>query len=104
MGQPVTVITKRTGKPNVVRFETNRALTGMAGEAYVAGAEIQDDRPPDVLAKRLFDHGGVKRVHVAANVITLEVEDPARVDEYVEILEDLYTYWQEGMVPEVQGS
>jgi hypothetical protein len=103
MGQPVTVITKRTGKPNVVRFETNRALTGMAGEAYVASEPIEDDRPPDVLAKRLFDHGGVKRVHVSGNVITVEVEDPARIDEYAGILEDLYTYWQEGMVPQVEG-
>lgn len=104
MGQPVTVITKRTGKPNVVRFEVNRFLTGMAGEVYVADEEILDDRPPDVLATRLFDHGGVKRVHVAGNVVTVEVEDPARIDEYVEILADLYTYWQEGMVPEVQGA
>jgi hypothetical protein len=104
MGQPVTVITKRTSKPNVVRFELNRALTSMAGEAYVVGQPIEDDRPPDVLASRFFDHGGVTRVHVAGNVVTVEVQDPARIDEFAGILEDLYTYWQEGMVPQVEGS
>ena len=101
MGQPVTVITKPTPNPSVVRFETNRTLTGMAGERYVEGQEINDDRPPDVLAQRFFEHGGVKRVHVASNVVTVELDETGVVEELAEILEDLYTHWREGMVPEV---
>ena len=52
MGQPVTVLVKPSSRPGVVRFEINRSLTGMAGERYVAGQEIADDRPSDVLAQR----------------------------------------------------
>ena len=34
MGQPVTVIEKPSSHPGVVRYETNRALTGMGHEVY----------------------------------------------------------------------
>jgi len=101
MGQPVTVITKPTPNPSVVRFETNRSLTGMAGERYVEGQEINDDRPPDVLAKRFFEHGGVKSMHVSVNVVTVQIDETGVVEELAEILEDLYTFYGEGVVPEV---
>lgn len=101
MGQPVTVLTKPTTDPSVVRFETNRSLTGMAGERYVAGQEIADDRPSDVLAQRFFEHGGVKSVHVSVNVITVVLEDGGALEGLAEIVEDLYTHYREGVVPEV---
>ena len=59
MGQPVTVVEKPMSDPDVVRFELNRSLTGMGHERYRKGDEIAGERPPDVLARRLFERGGV---------------------------------------------
>ena len=40
MGQPITVVAKPSSRSGVVRYETNRALTGMGHERYRAGDEI----------------------------------------------------------------
>jgi hypothetical protein len=100
MGQPVTVIQKATPKPEVWLFQTNRSLTGMAGERYTAGTDVVGDRPPDELARRLFERGGVRSVHVAVNVATVELEPGASPDGIAEVVEDLYTHYREGVVPE----
>jgi hypothetical protein len=100
MGQPVTVLVKPSSRPGVVRFEINRSLTGMAGERYVAGGDILDDRPVDELARRLLAEDGVEAVHVNSNVITVET---ARADAEAglrEIIEDLFLFYREGVVPE----
>ncbi len=36
MGQPITVTEKPTKRAGIVRFELNRALTGMGHEQYAA--------------------------------------------------------------------
>ena len=44
------------------------------------------DRPPDVIARRLFERGGVDRVHVNGNVITVELSrghDAAGISEII---------------------
>ena len=59
MGQFITV-TVRPGTSSSVRiFDLNRSLTGMAIERYPSIDDVKDggDRPPDVLARRLFDLG-----------------------------------------------
>ncbi len=76
MGQPVSVIEKPTGRAGVVRFETNRNLTGMGHERYKAGAPVLGHRPADVLARRLFERGGVASVHVYGGVVTVELASP----------------------------
>ena len=74
MGQPITV-TMRTGTRPATRFlEANRSITGMAIETYKTAGDATGDRPPDVLAKRLFDLGATK-VTVYSNVVTVEAPE-----------------------------
>lgn len=97
MGQRVTVIEKPSSRPGVVRFEINRILTGMGHERYRAGQLVEGDRPPDVLARRLFDRGGIDAVHINSNVITVDLDKGADTAGIVEIIGDLYTYYVPGV-------
>jgi hypothetical protein len=104
MGQPVTVVQKSTSRPDVVRFEINRSITGMDPHRYAAGDEIQGDAPPDRVAKRLFAHPGVDAVHVYSNVITVDLGDGVVPAEQLRSdIESLFIYYGEGVevvVPE----
>ena len=103
MGQHVTVIEKQSSHPGVVRYETNRALTGMGHEIYRSLDDVKADRPPDRIARVLFEHGGVQAVHVNANVITVPFDRADGQPGVKELIEDLYTYYREGVevvVPE----
>jgi hypothetical protein len=71
MGQPITVTVRAGGRPEVRFFDANRSLTGMAIETYRAGSEPDGQRPPDVLARRLFALGA-QRVTIYSNVVTVE--------------------------------
>lgn len=99
MGQQITVTKKASPRPGVVRIDINRSLTGMAHERYVAGVEITGDRPPDVLARRLFERGGVKAVHMYANVITIELGSGADDTGLEQLVGDLYIHYREGVTP-----
>jgi hypothetical protein len=99
MGQPITVIEKPTTKPGVIRFELNRSLTGMGHERYSSRASATGVRPVDELARRLFDHGGVRSVHVYSNVVTVELESGASSAGLQQVIEDLFLYYSEGVVP-----
>jgi len=98
MGQPVTVIEKPSSRAGVVRYEINRVLTGMGHEVYFSAPGPGSNRPPDVLARRLFERGGIKSVHVNGSVITISLasNDTAGIKE---IIEDLYTYYVPGVEP-----
>lgn len=97
MGQPVTVVQKPSSKPGVVRFEINRSITGMGHERYEADQEITGDRPPDVLARRLFAHGGIDRIHMNSNVITIDLGKGGDVDGLRDVIEDLFIYYRPGV-------
>jgi hypothetical protein len=97
MGQPVTVREVPSAHAGVVRFETNRALTGTGHENYAAGEEIFGNRPPDAIARRLFERGGIDRVHVNSNVITVELARGHDAEGIEEIIGDLYTYYRPGV-------
>jgi hypothetical protein len=71
MGQPITVKVRAGARPGVRFFEANRSITGMAIEVYADAAAAAGDRPPDVLARRLFDAGATK-VTIYSNVVTVE--------------------------------
>jgi len=101
MGQPIVVTEKPTARPGVLRFEANRVLTGMGHERYTAGEDIVGDRPPDELARRLFEHGGIEAVHVYSNVITVVLGRGAHPEDIKEIVEGLYLYYREGVVPAI---
>jgi hypothetical protein len=99
MGQPIRVVEKPTTKPDVVRFELNRSLTGMGHERYAARAAATGVRPVDELARRLFDHGGVDAVHVYSNIVTIDLAEGASADGLQQVIEDLFLYYGEGVVP-----
>lgn len=103
MGQSVTVTERPTGRSGVVRFEVNRPLTGMAHERYRSLDECSGSRPPDVLARRLFEHGGVKAVHVYSNQVTVEVELSASTDGMIEVIRGLFTHYVDGVEPKKFG-
>jgi hypothetical protein len=96
MGQPIVVAEQPSSSHRgVVRFETNRALTGMGHERYPSREAASGVRPPDELARRLFDHGGVAGVHINSNIITVDLERGYTSDGMREIIEDLYLYYRE---------
>ena len=96
MGQPITVVEKPSSRTGVVRYETNRALTGMGHERYRVGDEILGAAPADELARRLFDRGGIAGVHVNGNVVTVELTE-AEAEGIDEVIASLYLYWVEGV-------
>ena len=99
MGQLVAVEQKAGGVSTIVRFETNRSLTGMGHERFTSAAEAKGPRPAAVIARRFFESGHVSWVHVYGNSITASLEAGASQSGLNEIVRDLYQYWKPGMVP-----
>ena len=97
MGQPITAIETSSSIPGNVRFEINRNLTGMGHERYALGQPVEGDRPPDRLARRLFEHGGVDAVHIYGNVITIDLDERRDPSGLKEIVESLYIYYRPGV-------
>lgn len=71
MGQEITVTPRHGASPSVMIFDCNRSITGMAIERYGSLEDTAGDRPPDVLARRLFDLGAT-RVTVYSSAVTVE--------------------------------
>ena len=101
MGQPIVVTSSPTARPGVWRFDTNRVLTGMAHERYHRDRPVVGDRPPDELARRLFEQGAVDEVHVYGNVVTVTLARGRGPDGIGEVIEGLYTYYREGVTPAI---
>lgn len=99
MGQSITVVQKPTATPGVLRFETNRSLTGMGHERYSLGEDISGHRPPDELARRLFDRGGVEAIHVYSNVITVDLAKGGDGAGMLETIHDLFIHYRPGVLP-----
>jgi hypothetical protein len=97
MGQPVSVIEKHSKRGGIVRFELNRVLTGTGHEIYRHSDQIDGNRPPDELARRLFAHGGVETVSINASMVTVDLMKGGSSDGLKEIVEDLYTYYRPGV-------
>jgi len=95
MGQPIVVVEKPSTNRGMVRFETNRALTGMGHELYGAGDEIRGNRPPDELARRLLAHESVHGVHINGSVVTVDLAKGHTSEGLKEIIEDLYIFYPE---------
>ena len=99
MGQLVALEQKAGGASTIVRFETNRSLTGSGHERFTSAAEAKGPRPAAVIARRFFEAGHVSWVHVYGNCITASLEAGASQASLNEIVRDLYQYWKPGMVP-----
>ena len=73
MGQLVGVTEKPSSTRGVVRFETNRTISGSGHEQFRTLADAYGDTPSDELARRLFATGQVGGVHVMANIVTVDL-------------------------------
>ena len=101
MGQLITVTEKPSAKHGIVRFETNRAITGMGHERYNSIDDISENRPPDVLARLLFETGKVSSMHIYGNIVTLTLKGGAQTDGMAKIIEDLFIHYKPGVVPSI---
>ena len=98
MGQPVTVIQKSATKPGVLRFEINRSITGMDHERYSHDDEIHGNRPPDQLAISLFGLGGIDRIHINSNVVTLDLgKGGVNPVEIINTITKMFTFYLPGV-------
>ena len=97
MGQTVTVIEKPSAQPGVVRFETNRVLSGMGHDRFTSPEQITGDRPVDVIAGKLLERGGITSVHVNGNVITVTLAAGAGTEGIADLIGDVYTYYRPGV-------
>lgn len=93
MGQIVNVVERPSAKPGIVRFETNRALSGTGHDRFVAGEPIEDVRPVDEIARRIFARGGINAVHVNGSVITVDLEKGFDASGIADIIRGLYTFY-----------
>ena len=75
MGQEITVTARQGASPTIMMFDCNRSITGMAIERYASLEDTEGARPPDVLARRLFDLGAT-RVTVYSSAVTVEAPEP----------------------------
>ncbi len=96
MGQPITVVEKRSTRPNTIRYEANRSLTGMGHQRYVRREQATGDTPGAELARRLFDTGHVASVHVYASVVTVTLIDGHRTTGLRDVVASLFRFYPDG--------
>jgi hypothetical protein len=77
----------------VVRFETNRPLSGMGHERYTEPPGDLLRRPVDELARRLFAAGGVGAVHVNGSMITVSLAPGATGAGLADVVRDLFLFY-----------
>jgi hypothetical protein len=95
MGQFITVTVRQGASPAVRIFDLNRSLTGMAIERYSSVDDVKEGRPPDVLARRLFDLGATA-VTVYSSAVAVTATPDAWValePRVVETIEHLFGYY-----------
>lgn len=100
MGQPMRIAGEREVRPNVFRFDLDRSITGTAHESYAKAPS--GNRPPDVLARRLFKTGTVVHVHVFSNEVEVTFgpsKDAQDLEQARLIIEGLFTYYLPGILP-----
>ena len=102
MGQPIVVTSRPGVRADVVIFEINRSLTGMRFEHYAGTDAVTGNRPPDELARRLFELGVTSlTVYSSAVVVEAPAERGAELREPAEeIVRQLYVHYRDGVVPE----
>jgi hypothetical protein len=70
----------------------------MDHERYSQDQEILGTRPPDELAKALFNLGGIEKIHMNSNVITIDQSkgqiSPAQI---VKTITEMFTYYLPGV-------
>ena len=95
MGQEITVTARQGTSPTIMMFDGNRSITGMAIERYASLEDTEGARPPDVLARRLFDLGAT-RVTVYSSAVTVEAPEsvwPDLESKVEETIRNLFGYY-----------
>ena len=101
MGQSITVTVRAGVRSDVKNFDLNRSLTGMQTYRYQAGQEIAGVKPPDELARRLFELG-VSAVTIYSSVVTVVApaeQWPPLVAKVEETIANLFIYYRDGQLP-----
>jgi hypothetical protein len=95
MGQHITVTVTEGAAPSVRIFNLNRSITGMAIERYASLDDVKGGRPPDVLARRVFDLGADSvTVYSSAVTITAAPERwPTLAPDVIATIEHLFGYY-----------
>jgi hypothetical protein len=97
MGEIVNVVERRSTRPGIVRFETNRVLSGTGHDRYTVDHAVEGNRTVDELARRLFARGGIDAVHINSSVVTVDLADGADTDGLAEIIRGLYTFYEDAV-------
>ena len=93
MGQPITVVERHSSNPAVVRFETNRPLSGMGHERYLEAPDPLLRRPVDEIARRLFEAGGITAVHINGSMITVSLAPGCTGEGLADIVRSLFIHY-----------
>ena len=106
MGQTITAKSRAGSRPEIVIFELDRSITGMAIERCASAEAATGNRVVDVLARRLFA-AGAKAVTIYSNVVTVEAPPgawPALEEKVRFVIEHLFHYYGEdaGWSPEAR--
>ena len=99
MGQPITVVEKQSSNPAVLRFETNRPLSGMGHERYTEPPPEIQGRTVDELARRLFAAGGVDSVHINGSVVTVTLGGGRRGEGLADVVRCLFRHYPDEPAP-----
>jgi hypothetical protein len=97
MGQQVAVVERLSPRPGVVRFETNRSLTGMGHEHFKSLADAVGPRPAAALARLLLSTGKVDSVYMYGNIVSVDVAKGFTADGLGDVVRNMYQYWKPGM-------
>jgi len=95
MGQPISVKVRAGAAPTVRLFTCNRSITGMDTASYRSAADTTGARPPDVLARRLFDLGATGVSVFSSDVIVEAPTEKWNTLEpvVVEAIENLFGFY-----------
>ena len=97
MGQQVSVVERPSPRPGVLRFETNRSLTGMGHERFTSMGDAVGPRPAAALARQLLSTGKVDAVYMYGNIISVDISKGSNADGLSDVVRDMYQYWKPGM-------
>ena len=102
MGQAITVTVRPGVRGDVKHFELNRSLTGMQTHSYVKSAPVTGVKPPDELARRLFELDGVSAVTIYSSVVTVVApadEWGALQAKVEDTITNLFIHYRDGQLP-----
>ncbi len=97
MGQQVSVVEKPSPRPGVLRFETNRSLTGMGHERFTSVLDAVGPRPAAALARQLLSTGKVDSVYIYGNIISVDIAKGSTAEGLGDVVRNMYQYWKPGM-------